>query len=75
MSTDEIIQEAQALPPEERAVVVDSLLRSFHRPDPAVERQWATLAKERLAEYRAGQAETVSFNELLTGLRHRFSQE
>ena len=42
-STAEIIRRAEALPVEERAVVVDSLLRALNPPDPEIDRKWADL--------------------------------
>ena len=59
VSTDEIINEAQALPPEERAAVVDSLLRSLNPPDPKMADAWMSVARERAAELRAGSEEAV----------------
>jgi GNAT superfamily N-acetyltransferase len=38
LSTKEIIREAQSLPLEERAIVVDSLLRRLNTPDPEINR-------------------------------------
>lgn len=75
MSTEDIIQEASALEPEQRAMVIDSLLRTFHKFDPGSEKMWIEVAKDRLAEYRSGRAETVTFDELLANLRRRFTRE
>ncbi len=36
----EIIQEAESLPVEERAIVVDSLLRTFNPADTKIESEW-----------------------------------
>ena len=50
----EIIKEAESLPVEERALVVDSLLRTLNPPDPNVDREWAEVARQRLEELRSG---------------------
>ena len=52
--TAEIIHAAEALPVEERALVVESLLRSLNPPDPEIDRKWAGVAKRRLHELRSG---------------------
>ena len=75
MSRDEIIAEARALPPGERVVVVDSLLRSLNRPDPRVDAEWVSVARERLAEYRAGDVRGVPGAEVLGRLDERFPAE
>jgi len=46
----EIIKEAESLPVEERAIVIDSLLRSLNPPSMEVDREWVKVAKCRLAE-------------------------
>ena len=44
-STEDIIQEAAALPVEERIIVVDSLLRTLNIPKPDIDTEWAAVAK------------------------------
>lgn len=55
-----LINHAELLPIEERAFVVDSLLRSLNPPDPIVDENWAIVAEQRLNEIRSGKVETVS---------------
>jgi hypothetical protein len=52
MSTKKIIEEALALPVEERALIADSLLRSLNAPDPGTDAKWIEVAKRRLQELR-----------------------
>ena len=61
----EIIQEATALPVEERVIVVNSLLRSLNTPDPAIEREWFTVAERRLEELRSGKVQAIPVDEVL----------
>ena len=75
MSTaEEIIQEAEALPTAERALVVDSLLQTLHETDAAIDTQWAATAQRRLAELRAGQAKAVPGDEVFAKVRARFEK-
>ena len=69
LSPKEIIEEAQSLPVEERALVVDSLLRSLNVPDSETDREWATAAKRRLAELRSGRVKPVSGDAVLARAR------
>ncbi len=59
MTAKQLIDEAISLPVEERALVVDSLLRSLNQPDTEVDSQWATLAQRRLLELRNGSVQGV----------------
>jgi putative addiction module component (TIGR02574 family) len=72
-STAEIIRDAESLPVEERALVVDALLRSLNPPDPEIDRQWADTAKRRLQELRSGRVEPVPGEEVFAKIRQRFA--
>ena len=72
-STAEIIRDAESLPVEERALVVDSLLRSLNPPDPAIDREWAAVAKRRLEELRCGRVKPVPGEEVFAKIRQRFA--
>jgi putative addiction module component (TIGR02574 family) len=69
-----IIREAESLPVEERALVVDSLLRSLNPADAGIDRKWAAVAKRRLAELRSGQVTPVSGEEVREKVRKRFGK-
>lgn len=51
---DELVAEVQALPVEARIRIMNTAMESLNPPDAAREKLWATEAKNRLAEYRAG---------------------
>ncbi len=59
MNIKQLIDEAIALPVEERGLVVDSLLRSMHLTESDVDKDWAKLARKRLSELRTGQVEGI----------------
>ena len=72
-STAEIIRDAVSLPVEERAMVVESLLRSLNPPDPEIDQKWAAVAKRRLQELRSGQVKPIPGEEVFARIRQRFA--
>ncbi len=60
MRIKDLIDEAEALPVEARALVVDSLLRSLNPPDSKIDEKWASVAQKRLQEIRSGAVKTIS---------------
>lgn len=70
----EIIQEAMSLPVEERATVVDSLLKTLNPPDTEIEKEWVMVAKRRLAELRSGRVKAIPGNEVFAEIRERFEK-
>ena len=73
MKTADLIAEAISLPVEERALVVDFLLKSLNSPETDVDEKWAVVAKRRLAELRIGEVEAVPGDEVFRKVRNRFS--
>lgn len=74
MNTRELIDEAVSLPVEDRALVADSLLRSLNQPDSEIDKQWAVVAKRRLAELRSGTVKTVAGKEVFERIQNRFEK-
>lgn len=72
LTTKELIQEAISLSVEERAVVVDSLLRSLNPPEDEIDTLWMTLVKRRLAEIRSGMVTPIPGDEVFTKIWKRF---
>lgn len=70
----EIIQEAGALPVEERVIVVDSLLRSLNVPNPGLDKAWASVARRRLAELRSGRVRAVPGDQVFGRIGERFAR-
>jgi len=73
MKTEELISEIKALPVEERALVVDSVLRSLNPPEEAMDKKWAELAKRRLARHRSGEATAIPGHEVFDEVWKRFN--
>ena len=74
MNTKELINEAVALPVEERALLVDSLLQSLDQPESAIDKKWADVANKRLAEMRSGNVQPVPGDEVFERIRKRFGK-
>ncbi len=72
MNTKQLIDEAVSLPVEERALVVDSLLRSLNQPESEIDKKWSEEAKRRLAELRSGQAQAIPGDEVFAKVWKKF---
>lgn len=73
--TQEIIQEASALPVEERIRIVDYLLKSLNAPTPEVEAAWLIVANRRLGELRAGQIQAIPGEQVFTKAMKRHQRQ
>lgn len=74
MKTKELIDEAVSLPVEERALVIDSLLRSLNQPESEIDRKWAAVAQRRLTEMRSGTVDAVPGEEVFEKIWKRFDK-
>ena len=74
MTRRAIASEALSLPVEERAQLVEVLLRSLNAPDPDLDRQWIEVSRHRLAELRAGAVQAVPADAVFAKVRDRFKQ-
>jgi putative addiction module component (TIGR02574 family) len=74
MNTKQLIDEAVSLPVEERALVVDTLLRSLNQPESEIDKMWAKEAKRRLAELRSGQVDAIPGHEVFSKVWKRFAK-
>jgi putative addiction module component (TIGR02574 family) len=70
--TQDLIDEAISLPIEERAFLVDSLLRSLNPLDEENDKKWATEAKRRLEDLRTGKTKPISGEEVFKKIQTRF---
>ncbi len=71
-SSEEILQKALALPPQDRAQILERLLASFENPpDPALDELWAREAEDRLDAYDRGELGSVSAEEVLAKIEQQ----
>lgn len=64
MSTNELLDEAMKLNPEERLTLVDALIKSLDEPDKKLDEIWAEEAEERLQAYREGKLEGIPMEKI-----------
>jgi len=74
LTTKELISEAISFPVEERAIVVDSLLRSLNSPTEDIDRKWTIVAKRRLEELRSGKVSAIPGDEVFAKVWKCFSK-
>ena len=64
MGTDEIMESALQLKPQDRLVLVDLLLESVDRPDQVIDETWMNEAQRRLDAYRAGRIQGIPLEDI-----------
>ncbi len=64
MKNFEVLERALQLPPEERSLIADGLLRSLDVPDPRIDEVWLDEAERRLKAYRENRLTAVDFDEI-----------
>lgn len=72
MKIKDLINEAESLPVEERAMVVDTLLRSLNPPESDIDKKWAAVARRRLDEIRSGTVAAIPGEQVFAKIWKRF---
>ena len=72
MRTKDLIAEATYLPVEERAIVVDLILKSLTPTDSEVDRKWKKIALRRVEEIKSGKVNLVPGDEVFNKTQARF---
>jgi putative addiction module component (TIGR02574 family) len=60
-----LIEQARALPPQDRIALVEDVLDSLDLPDPELDRLWTQEASERLAAYRRGELAAKALSDII----------
>ncbi|TVQ18489.1 MAG: addiction module protein [Spirochaetaceae bacterium] len=74
MDKQTLIDEAISLPVEDRALVVDSILRSLNPTDSTIDREWTQVAQQRLDDLCSGKITAVPAQEVFQRVRERLAQ-
>ena len=74
MDTQTLIKEANSLPVEERAIIVDSLLKTLNTPESNIDKKWIAVAKHRLQQMRSGEVNPIPGEEVFARIWKRFSK-
>ena len=74
MKTEDLIEEVNSLPAEERARVADSILRSLDPPESSIDQKWAAVAQQRLAQLRSGEVQPRPVADVFARIRERFGE-
>jgi putative addiction module component (TIGR02574 family) len=64
-------REANKLTPEERAALIDELMASLDKPDPAIDALWAEEVEQRLAAVDRGEMAVHDIDAIVAKLRGR----
>jgi len=67
-STETLLRQALELPANDRAALVDGLIVSLDKPDPAVDALWLKEAESRMAAYRSGELDAVDADQVFAEL-------
>jgi len=74
MRIQELIDEANALPVDKRALVVESLLKSLNPTETDIDGKWAEVADKRLADLESGAVQAVPGEEVFKKIRNRLGK-
>ena len=67
-SAKAILHQALELPSNDRAALVEGLIASLDKPDPALDAMWLKEAEDRLAAYRAGELDVIDAERVFADL-------
>ena len=70
-STETLLRQALELPANDRAALVDGLIVSLDKPDPAIDALWLREAESRMAAYRSGELDAVDAEQVFAELGRR----
>lgn len=74
-SSEQILEQALALPPDDRAKILERLLASFQTPpDPKLDELWAREAEDRLEAYDRGELGSISAEDVFAKIERERSK-
>ena len=63
---DEILKDLLVLSPQEKALIIDELLKSLDEPDAEIDKLWKQESEARIDAYEKGQLKSVSAAEVFS---------
>ena len=63
-----ILHKALGLPSNDRAALVESLIASLDKPDPALDKVWLKEAEDRMEAYRVGEIDAIDADQVFSNL-------
>jgi len=66
MSINEIINEALALKPQERYMIIENLVKSLNQPNTEIDKLWIAESQKRVEAIKNGTLKTVSYGDVFT---------
>lgn len=72
--TTELIEMAERLPIDEKAMLVDRLLDSMYPRQAEIDEMWSVEAERRVEEVRSGKVETIPGEQVFAEIRERFGK-
>ena len=70
-STENLLRQALELPANDRAALIEGLILSLDKPDPALDALWLREAESRMAAYRSGELDAVDADQVFAELGRR----
>ena len=74
MTTRDLLAHAESLPVEDRAALIDCLLKTLNAPQDQIDRKWIEVAQKRLEELRSGKVEPIPGDKVLQRVKERFDR-
>jgi len=72
--TQELVEEVLLLPIEDRAYIIDSLIKSMNPVDPNIDSKWLEVSKRRLNELKSGEVKGVPGDEVFNRIWKRLEK-
>ena len=63
---NELLKELLVLSPQEKASIIDELLKSLDKPDAEIDKLWKQESEARIDAYEKGQLKSVSIEEVFS---------
>lgn len=70
-SNNKLAQNIKSLSDIEKLEIVDSILMQLDKPDPEIDRIWTEEARKRWQAYKAGNMETVPYEQVMDKHRNK----